>query len=82
MGKRISPKSEWGTGVSDLGAFILDYLQPVKLVLSQKLPPFCPIYWGLPFHISSERERKEQGLKMGKGNPSKVHETRRRPEVA
>ena len=42
MGKRESPKSEWDTGVSDLGAFKLDHLQPAKLILSQNLSTFFP----------------------------------------
>ena len=37
MGKWDSPKSEWDTGVSDPGAFKLDYLQPVKQILFQRI---------------------------------------------
>ena len=36
MGKRESPKSEIDTGVSVLGAFKLNLLQHVKLILFQK----------------------------------------------
>ena len=35
MGKRESLKSECDTGVSVLGAFKLDHLQPLKLILFQ-----------------------------------------------
>ena len=59
MGKRESPKSEWDTGVSVLGAFKLDHLQPVKLILSQKFPPFHLSYMEVQFLITPERGRKE-----------------------
>ena len=40
--KRELSKSEWHTGVSDLGAFKLDHFQPVKLILFQKISTFLP----------------------------------------
>ena len=42
-------------GVSVLGAFKLDHLQPVKLILSQNVPP-----------SGREEGRKQQGEIMGK----------------
>ena len=41
-GKRDSPKSERERGVSVLGAFKLDHLKPVKLILLQKKITFLP----------------------------------------
>ena len=40
MGKRKSPKSEWNTGVSDLWAFKMDHLRPVKLILFYQISTF------------------------------------------
>ena len=40
IGKQESPKSELDTGVSDLGAFKLDHLQPAKLILFRKCSTF------------------------------------------
>ena len=79
MGKRESPKSEWDTGVSVLGAFKLDHLQPVEPILSQKFSTFLPSYWEVQFlnppdsQRARERGKKVQGLR--KGYPSKVNET-------
>ena len=41
-GKRELFKSEWDTEVSDLGAFKLDHLQAVKLILFQIFSTFLP----------------------------------------
>ena len=66
-GKRESPKSEKDTGVSDLGAFKRDHLQPFKLILFQKHPPFYPAPYNKPFPNTPERERKEgAGAENGK----------------
>ena len=40
--KRELPKSEWDTGVSDPGAFKLNHLQPVKLILFHEISTFLP----------------------------------------
>ena len=40
--KRELLKSEWDTGVSDPGAFKLDNLEPVKLILFQKISTVLP----------------------------------------
>ena len=58
MGKRDSPKSECDTGVSDLGAFKLDHLQPVKLILFKNISTFLPFILGGPISYYP-RERKE-----------------------
>ena len=46
MGKRESPKN---TGVSDLGAFKLGHLQPVKLIWLQNISTFLPVSWRIYF---------------------------------
>ena len=77
MGKRESPQSEWDTGVSDPGAFKLDHLQPVKLILFQRMSTFLPFILGAPISYYP-RERKKgriRGWKWGKGNHPKVNET-------
>ena len=58
MGKRDSPKSECDTGVSDLGAFKLDHLQPVKLILFKNISTFLSFILGGPISYYP-RERKE-----------------------
>ena len=54
MGKRESSKSERDTGVSVLGAFKLDHLQPVELILSQNFSIILSFILGLPFLITPE----------------------------
>ena len=55
------------SGVCDAGAFKLDHLQPVKLTLFQKNPPFYPVPHNKPFPITPERGRKEgEGAENGK----------------
>ena len=69
MGERKSPKSEGDTGVSDLGAFKLDHLQPVELILFQTISTFLPFILGGPisyYPIERKEGRKEQGLKNRK----------------
>ena len=61
MRKRDSPKSGWDTGVSVLGEFKLDLLQPVKLILLQDFPNFLIFILGLPFLITPERGKWEKG---------------------
>ena len=66
--KRESPKSEWDTGVSDLGAFKLDHLQPVKLFLFQNISNF------LPFMLEGPISDYSRGAKNGeKGFIPKVN---------
>ena len=57
-GKGIT-KSEWDTGVSDLGAFKLDHLQPVRLIFFQNVSTFLPFILGGP--ISYYRREKKEG---------------------
>ena len=38
--------------VSDIVAFKLDHLQPVRLILVQDVSNICSLYWGLPFLIT------------------------------
>ena len=64
-GKRDSSKSEWDPGAPVLGAFKLDHLQPVKLILFQKISIFLPFILGSPISYYP-RERK-----MGKRDTSK-----------
>ena len=69
MGKRDSSESEWDTGIYVLGAFKLDHLQPVKLILFQKMSTSSPfILTGRSNFLLPQREeeRKQQRLKMGK----------------
>ena len=49
MRKTDSPKIGWDTGVSVPGAFKLDQLEPVKLILIQKLSNFWLILGGANF---------------------------------
>ena len=65
MGKRDSSKSEWDPGVPVLGAFKLDHLQPVKLILFQKISIF------LPFILGSSISYYPRERKMGKRDTSK-----------
>ena len=65
-GERESLKSEWDTGVFDIGAFKFDHLQPVKLILFLKFSIFFYFsYCEVPFIITPERGRKER---TGPGN--------------
>ena len=57
MRKRDSPINGWDTGVSVLGAFKLDCLQPVELILFHKFSTFLTFILGSPI-IYSPRERK------------------------
>ena len=59
MGKRDSPKSEWDTGISDPGAFKLDYFRHVKMISFQNISTFLTFILGLPFLITPERGGKE-----------------------
>ena len=53
-------KSRWHQEVFDPGAFKLDHLQPVKLILFQRISTFLPFILGAPiFLITPERGRKE-----------------------
>ena len=65
-------------GVSDPGSFKLDHLQSVKLILSQKSSTFFTKPPKINHFLLPQREegRKGQGLKMGKGNSSKVNDTK------
>ena len=70
--KRDSPTSEWDTWVSVPGAFILDHLQPVKLILSQNFINFSVFILGpIPYYPI------KRGWKWGKGIHPKVNETQR-----
>ena len=63
--KRESPKNGWDTGVSVLGAFKLDYLQPVKRILSQNVSKFLTFILGLPashFLLPQKGESEEKGF--------------------
>ena len=76
--KREFFKSGRNQGLCVPGAFKLDHLQPVKLILLQKKvhlftqPPIINHF----LLVQREEGRKEQGLKIGKGNSSKVDETK------
>ena len=59
MRKRASPKNGRDTGVSVLGAFKLDHLQLIKIILSQNYSTFLTFILGLPFLITPERGRME-----------------------
>ena len=52
--------------VSSLFAFKFDHLQPFKLILLQKLSTFLPFILGRPIPYYPFKERREQGVKMGK----------------
>ena len=60
MGKRESPISECDTGVSVHGAFKLDLLEPVKLILSLKIFNFLSFIMGGPI---PDYPQKEEGRK-------------------
>ena len=60
MRKRVSPKNGRDTGVYELGAFKLDHLQRVILILFQKISNFLIFILGSPILITPE-------LKMRKG---------------
>ena len=62
MGKRESPKRENDTGVSDRGAFKLDHLQSVKLILFPKFSNFYIFMLGSPILITPERGRMKMEL--------------------
>ena len=65
MGKRDTSKSKRDTGVSVLGLLKLDHLQPVKLILFQKISIFQPFILESPIsYYPRERE-------MGKRDTSK-----------
>ena len=63
---------KWFQGACDPGAFKLDHLQPVKLILFQKISNFLLFILGGPISYYP-RERKEG--KWGKGKHPKVNET-------
>ena len=71
MRKRDSPKNRWDTGVSVLGAFKLDHLQPVELILSQKMSTFLSFILGAPFSYYCRERGRKKGLTMGKRKSSK-----------
>ena len=48
MGKGDLPRNGCDTGVSVLGAFKLDHLQPVQLILSPNFYTFLPYVLGSP----------------------------------
>ena len=58
MGKGNHPKVNEDTGVSVPGAFKLDHLQPVQLILFLKIPIFLSFLLGGPISYYP-RERKE-----------------------
>ena len=77
MWKRDSPKSEWDTRVSVLGAFKLDHFPTGRLILFQKISTFLTFILGAPIS-NYPRERKKgnsRGWKWEKGNHPKVDET-------
>ena len=54
-------------GVSVLGAFKLDHLQPVKLILSHKISAYLTFILGVPISYYPEGGRKEAaGAENGK----------------
>ena len=63
IGKGIQPKREWGTGVSVLGAFRLDHLQPVKLILFKNFTNLLICILGRPIPCYP----RERGWKWDKG---------------
>ena len=65
MWRRDSPKSGWDTGVSDLGAFKLDHLQPFKLILSQNVTTFPTFILGgsIPYYPRERKAGRSRGLK-------------------
>ena len=54
---------QWDTGFSDPGAFKLDHLEPVELILFQKIFTFLPIILKAP--ISNYPREKEEGRSNG-----------------
>ena len=68
MRKGDSTKSERDTGVCDPGAFKLDHLLPVKLILPKTFSTFLTFILGLPFRITPERGTEEAA---GAGNGKK-----------
>ena len=77
MGKRDSHKSEWDTGVSVPGAFKLDHLQPVQLILLPNFPTFLSFILGGPisYYPSERKKGSSRGWKWEKGIHTKVNET-------
>ena len=63
-GKRESPKSEWDTVVSVLGAIKLEHLMPVELILFQKISTFLSFILGGP--ISYYPRERKKGWSRGK----------------
>ena len=71
MGKRELPESWWDTGFSVLGAFKMEPLASVNLILFQKISN--SIHTGISNSVLPQREeeRKQQGQKMGERESSK-----------
>ena len=78
--RKCYPKSGCDQWICYPRAFKLGHLQPVKLILSHRFSTFLLSLNKAPLinhFLLPQREegRTEQGLKMGKGNSSKVNET-------
>ena len=77
MGKRDSSKSGCDTGVSDPGAFKLDHLQPVQLILFHEISNFLPFILGspIPYYPRERKEGRGRGRIWEKEIPPNVNET-------
>ena len=75
--KKDSPKTGRDTGVSVFGAFKLDHLKPVKLLMCQNISRFLTFILGAPIsYYPRERKRgSSMGWKWEKGIHPKVNET-------
>ena len=65
MGKRESPKSGCDQWISDIVAFKLDNLQPVRLILFQDVSNIWSLYWVLPFLITPQGRATERIWRKG-----------------
>ena len=76
MRRRESPKSGWHTGVSVSGAFKLDHLQPVKMILWQKMSISLPFILGAPisYYCRERKKGNSRGWEWKNGNHPKVND--------
>ena len=63
MRKKDSPKNGWDTGVSVPGAFKLDHLQPVKLILSHTFSIILIFILGSPIPYYPREWKWEKGIR-------------------
>ena len=62
MRERDSPKNGWDTGVSVHGAFKLDHLKPVELILSPKFSSILIFILGSPIPYYPREWKWEKGI--------------------